>query len=550
MEESLIAALNANTEAMNNSKRGGGGSSYPDQSLLSHLSVALPGGTRIFQLGKVLDSLWPSFKKMGEATKIQEAQLTRLSKEYKAATDAFEITDAMGNVTKRGRSLEEIQKDMDIAKKNSDKLSIFGTELGKSIAMLGILAGALLTFRQVIIDSAREIGGVTQGQALENLFSTTLESIKSLAFDGQFVRGKEIRKIQSAFADEFGGLLGAGAAKELARVSVRLGIGVEDLAQVERALQGTGREAENTINTFRKVGVGGRVAAAELSKNAAAVARAGGEFNSFIVEGIKNAKRLGLEFSDIESQLAGFSTDFSGTVSSFAELRSVLPGFATDFGQLMETSLFGSTDDYIAQIKQSLLQAGISDVSQLNRAQGQMLQRATGFDEAQISRILAGQEAGPAFQESLDTTRNQLLKYMIVTMATGFGAVTGAIIAAIPFTSVLSTVSAALTGTAAGAAAGAAIGFGVGGLVQNDFVSRPGQPAVPFSPDDTLIGVKDVSDLQTTANVQADMSKLENKMDQLITATRANNMSNGMQLEIKDFDKALLRRKQSEIRNS
>lgn len=420
--------------------------------------------------------------------------------------------------------------------------------------MVGAIAAttfALFKFREAVIETGQQLGGVSLDQALSQIVQTTLTSIGSL-FSGEYVRGAQLRQLQGGVANEFGRLINSEEALRLGRVQQRLGISTQELVKLERALQGTGIEAEDAVNQFRDVGIVGRVAATEIAKNADAVARAGDEFNRFIVQGVENARRLGLEFGQIEQTLTGISTDFTGTVGNFSELRAAIPGFATDFGQLFTTALYGTTDEFVEQIRGDLQGAGISDVSQLNRTQLALLEQATGFGAAELQRILDNEEVFQDEALDLDTKRNQMLNKMNLILFGGIGAIIGAIVGS----SVLNLipglgVATGLAGALGGAAIGGALGLGAGvasSALFNDFVFRPGQPPARFSPSDTIVGVKNPEELR---GKPADMRGLENKVDQLIIAMdrQTTMMNRGMSVEMKGIDKAILRGKDAAIRN-
>lgn len=403
---------------------------------------------------------------------------------------------------------------------------------------MSLLISTIILVTESLSKFQKELGGVSRSQAAKELFASLGQSLKSF-FTGTFLFPGQIRQTQGAFAQEFGGLLTSGDAAQFAQVAKRAGLEPQALVGLQRALQGTGRDVEDTINTFMRSGVTSQVAAAEIQKNAGAVARAGNKFNEYIVEGIKNAKRLGLEFSQIEQTLAGYGMNFEGTVEGFAQLRSIIPGMAVDFGELLYTSVYGSTDDFIGQIRDSLNSAGITSASQLNRLQGQMLKQQTGFDEAQLDRILKGQEAGPAFQEGLDTTRNSLLRTISKILIAGFGALIGAQVGSSIASAIIKggTTGAAMgastmtpQGVAVGALGGALIG-GVGSIIGGtaggaagyfgaeaflpdmevgDAVITPQGQVIETSPEDYLFATKTPETLVSQTSV--DTKNLENQM--------------------------------------
>jgi hypothetical protein len=372
---------------------------------------------------------------------------------------------------------------------------------------------AIFGASEAFLAFGRSLGGVTGGEAMRTFFGNLSESFQAMGRGRLFQSPIRTARLQGSFAGEFGGLLTPESASLLSDAVTDLGLSESQFTSLSRTLQGTTLTAYEAVDQFRQVGIGGAVASEEMTKNAAAVARAGGQFNAFIVSGIKNAKALGYEFSEIESKLTGFTLDFEGTVSSFSELRAVIPGMATDFGQLLSTAMTGTQEEYVDQIRSGLFGAGISSASQLNRQTASLLESATGFSADQIDRILQGQEVEGDFQKELDTTRNSLLRSQIVMMAGGFGMITGAIIASNPLKSgIFGAASKVLVPMLSGILMGG-IGTGVGALAtsgMNDFVYRPGQPPVPFNSKDTLVGVKDPSMLGGNGNLEAKMDRIAN----------------------------------------
>ena len=423
-------------------------------------------------------------------------------------------------------------------------LDLFATTVGISVTALTALNEGLFALSQ-------QLGGVTRGQALGQA-GGALRSMVGFT-GGLRIRGPgavaRTLQAQGQGAREFGGLMSTDAAIRLGDAATDLGISTQQLVALERVFQANTLGAEEAVNQFKMVGIGGVVAAEELAKNSDALGRAGGEFNKYIVASIANAKKLGLEFAQIDKTLTGFSTDFQGTVGSFSELRAVIPGFAVDFGQLMSTALTGTTEEYTELIRSGLIGAGIGVNTQLNRNQAALLQQATGFSADQIQRIVDGQEVDLDMATSLDTERNSLLRTQITLLAAIAGAGVGSGIGGVIGKG--RAAGAGLTGLKAAKMIGklALMGTGVGGLViggallahqlatQDDFVFRPGQPPVPFNPKDTLIGVKNPAALGGGVDPNA------------IAGAMASAMS-GLSIEMRDIDRAVMRLPDAAIRNA
>jgi len=450
--------------------------------------------------------------------------LNRLSFPLPGGARIFGLGDLVGDKEKKSLAAFE---------KANPALTKFG--LG-----VGLAATAAFAVSRAFNSLSKELG-TTPGEAARIYTAAVGSSIATALTTGRILTPGDITEIQGAFAQEFGGILTTEAATQLAVAANDLGVTTDQLIALERTLQGTGRESRSTINQFKQLGINGRVAAQELNKNATAIARAGSEFNSFIVQGIANAKRLGLEFSQIEKTLTGFATDFEGTIESFANVRAVIPGLATDFSQLFSTALYGSTDDFIEQIRGSLLGAGISDISQLNRLQVAELEKATGFTGDQLNRILNNEDVNADTQITLDTTRNSLLSNIL--------AVSGAILGA-------TVLGSTFLGKFGGALIGAGVGFGLGKLLESqqnasvdDAIIQNGQ-IITTDPADTLIATKTPEELGTQ-QVSVNMEKLESKMDKLImnSEQQLSVFKNGMFVEMRDLDKAMIRQQESAIRN-
>ena len=423
-------------------------------------------------------------------------------------------------------------------------LDLFATTVGISVTALTALNEGLFALSQ-------QLGGVTRGQALGQA-GGALRSMVGFT-GGLRIRGPgavaRTLQAQGQGAREFGGLMSTDAAIRLGDAATDLSISTQQLVALERVFQANTLGAEEAVNQFKMVGIGGVVAAEELAKNSDAVARAGGEFNKYIVASIANAKKLGLEFAQIDKTLTGFSTDFQGTVGSFSELRAVIPGFAVDFGQLMSTALTGTTEEYTELIRSGLIGAGIGVNTQLNSNQAALLQQATGFSADQIQRIVDGQEVDLDMATSLDTERNSLLRTQITLLAAIAGAGVGSGVGSVIGKG--RAASAGLKGLKAAKMIGklALMGTGVGGLViggallahqlatQDDFVFRPGQPPVPFNPKDTLIGVKNPAALGGGVDPNA------------IAGAMASAMS-GLSIEMRDIDRAVMRLPDAAIRNA
>lgn len=314
---------------------------------------------------------------------------------------------------------------------------VLGTRfLALAIGVVTVTKG-LTTLSKVVQGFQQELGGVSSLQALENRLDVfnqffSLRTLKSLAPGGEaFVPQEFVIQAQGAVAKEFGRQVSTEVGLALAEGALRRGIGIDQYVDLTRALQGLTIDSESALQQFAESGIVAGVATDEMIASADAIARAGSQFNEFIVQGIVNTRKLGLEFNKIEQTLTGYSMDFEGTVDAFAQLRSVIPGFEVDLNELLSTALYGSPDELIELVRSGLMGAGITTVEGMGRQQLGILEDATGFGAAEIGRILSGEGESQIEQNAmqLDKTRNDHLMDISSKMDT-LALVLGASIAA------------------------------------------------------------------------------------------------------------------------
>ena len=447
----------------------------------------------------------------------------------------------------KGKSEKLINEEVAI-RNRIDKTETFAKGVGLATTAIFTMVTALTVLRDSLIRTSQELGGVSMGKAFDERVSAFVNSLST----GLVIGAGRILETQGALAQETGRLATSGSALELTKVAQSYGLTAKQLVGLERTLQSTAQSSSEALNAFREQGIVSGVASEELTKNAGAVARAGSKFNEFIVKGIANAKRLGLEFGKIEQTLTGFSMDFEGTVESFAQTRALIPGLATDFSELMSVALNGSTDDLINIVRRDLQGAGITSVSQLNRPQLASLEQSTGFTTDQIDRILNNEDINFDAQVDLDTNRNHLLKGIIIATTAAAGAIVGAIIGMFGGLN-----PGAYIGAAAGAATGAAAGLvAVTAVTGNDIVSKPGYgertlvtPAgnIALNNNDTLVAGTDLYGKGEISSQQAGYRSLETRLDKLIMLQERS--LGPKEINITGFDKAIESQQQNAIRN-
>jgi hypothetical protein len=498
----------------------------------------------------------PSYLRGGPVLRSMEAEMARKVGEKEQTLQQ--------TAAERQKEYLKTQKDLEVSERDKiDKTKTFVKGLGLAITTIGLVVGALSRFRDALVQISQQLGGVSVGKALEERIAAFINSLST----GFTVSSQRILETQGALAQEFGRLSTSGSALDLTKVAQSYGLTAQQLVGLERTLQSNALSASDALDAFREQGIVSGVAAEEINKNMAAVARAGDKFNEFIVEGIANAKRLGLEFGKIEQTLTGFATNFEGTVESFAQARALIPGFATDFSELFSVALDGSTDDLINIVREDLQGAGITSASELNRAALSNLEQATGFTADQIDRILANEDINFDAQMDLDANRNFLLKGIIVALATVGGAIVGTIIGlGTGLTGIAGGTAAAgaLAGIKSGALSGAIVGgvvgtgttFGLPAITGNDIVSKPGYGErtlvtptgnIALNNRDTLVAGTELYGKGEISSQQADYRSLETRLDKLIMLQERSLAPR--EINITGFDKAMESQQQNAIRN-
>ena len=453
----------------------------------------------------------------------------------------------------RQKEYLETQKDLEVSERDKiDTTQTFVKGLGLAITTIALVVGALTRFRDSLIQTSQQLGGVSIGKAFEERIAAFINSLLT----GFTVSSQRILETQGALAQEFGRLSTSGSALDLTKVAQSYGLTAQQLVGLERTLQSNALSASDALDAFREQGIVSGVAAEEINKNMAAVARAGDKFNEFIVEGIANAKRLGLEFGKIEQTLTGFATNFEGTVESFAQARALIPGFATDFSELFSVALTGSTDDLINIVREDLQGAGITSASELNRAALSNLEQATGFTADQIDRILANEDINFDAQMDLDANRNFLLKGIIVALATVGGAIVGAIAGSLFGLNAPVALKGAAIGAVVGGGSAAAFTYGIPAITGNDIVSKPGYGErtlvtptgnIALNNRDTLVAGTELYGKGEISSQQADYRSLETRLDKLIMLQERSLAPR--EINITGFDKAMESQQQNAIRN-
>jgi len=204
---------------------------------------------------------------------------------------------------------------------------------------------------------------------------------------------------------------------------------------------------------------------------------------------------------DVADQIASHLLDIEGSIFAQFEANAVL-GTQMNFDMarrlMLQNDLSGMMEEVKRQIGDQI------DLEKMNVVQRELIAKAAGTDIVNLTKMLSAQEK---VSEAATKTKNAFTGVAIAVTAI-IGLIAGALMSSKLFAKQgAKMLGGAITGGVSGAALGATIvAPAINKAMQNDFVSRPGMEPIPFSPDDTLIGVKNPARLGGGGNSQIAMA--------------------------------------------
>lgn len=329
-----------------------------------------------------------------------------------------------------------------------------------------------------------------------------------------------------AMAEEFGTIndVNTKIAWQLRKQSFYYGIEAEQavkLLRIQTALSDSSHEqlinVQNTVAKFaRAKGVLPSKVFDDIAGSTELMAKhASGTAEGFMKAAVHiRAMGVGLDVAD---QIASHLLDIEGSIQAQFEANAVL-GTQMNFDMarrlMLQNDLSGMMEEVKRQIGDQI------DLEKMNVAQRNLIAKAAGTDIVNLTKMLSAQEK---VSEAATKTKNAFTGVSIVV-----GVIIGLIAGALMATKVFAKQGAkilggAVTGGIAGGVMGGAIAAPlINKAMQNDFVSRPGMEPIPFSPDDTLIGVKNPARLGGGGNSQiaiaiTNQTRAMNKLEQTIS---------------------------------
>jgi hypothetical protein len=289
-------------------------------------------------------------------------------------------------------------------------------------------AKALMGFVDKIYETQQTVG-VEMGSASRIYGNALLSRAKSLVglTGGPILDAKEIIDATKAFKSEFGTILSPGEAEKIAGEAKRLGVSSDEYVKAKRAFLGTGANEDtvrqNAIQQFKNAGLAGADAIKFAAENADLLAVAGEKYSDSLFRAAAEAKKIGVNLSDIEKFANNIVGDFEGSLEKFSELSAM--GIELDFNQIAAVSATGTDEEILNTLKQQLQQSGIrGEELQTNRQLRLALTQATGMDESTIMR-LSGQAAAPK-EATIPEQQLGVLEKILERLA-GWGTILGTI---------------------------------------------------------------------------------------------------------------------------
>ena len=282
-----------------------------------------------------------------------------------------------------------------------------------------------------------DIGSAAKLQidGLEASIQSYINSIKS-GFTARAVSGREISGARDSYQNEFGGILTADAAADLATQARTMGVTAEQLTKARRVFTtqslGNVTEAKKAqdkfIGEFTKKGLTGKEAMQEIAKNSELLARNGTRFAGQMARALIDAKKIGVDLSKVSQFGDSLINDFEGFLEGTANLGAM--GFNLDSNRLAQISETGSDADLYNELKSQLASTG-KDITKLRRSERLELESMFGMSISDMQKM-AGEtpEGDTKSPEELQTEANTLLSRIataIDTFAPALGLVTSAI---------------------------------------------------------------------------------------------------------------------------
>jgi hypothetical protein len=373
-----------------------------------------------------------------EQNKTRRNQLNALGARRTAAEDAELARRRVDNQTLKNAASASADKE----RKSRSAMDTLNNQMGiKTSELRNIKFTAVATAANSLTDGMQKLVstinktqeqfGLAAGQAanlkVDNIvssFNSYVESAKSL-FSGKpefGVSAEMIEGVQAAYQNEFGGILTADAAKDLAMQARTMGVTAEQLTKARRVFttQSLGNVAEakksqdKFIAEFAKKGLTSKDAMQAISQYSELLARNGTRFAQSFTRAAADAKKIGIDLNKVSQFGDSLINNFEGFLEGTATLGAM--GFNLDSNRLAQISETGSDADLYNELKSQLASTG-KDITKLRRSERLELESMFGMTIGEMQRM-AGEtpDDDTKSPEELQLEANGFLSKMAVGM--------------------------------------------------------------------------------------------------------------------------------------
>ena len=362
--------------------------------------------------------------------------------------DAF--AEALGDAISDGEDLNKLFAG------TSKIFSQFAKGPGGMLAGLGILTKLVATGRQ---------------------FGTTISDINV----GMLLFGSQTE----ALSEHFGNLNATSVTTlfNMKLMELTTGVTAENQAAIMAAMAATSDSSlqvlQSQLKTYRTAGLPFKMVMNDVAQNTDLFAKFSRDGGDNIFRAAIKARELGVNLGDV-STITESILNFESSIEAQMQ-ASVVLGRNINFDRARQLAFAGKQSEMMDEILTQV--GGEAEFNKMSFIQRKLLADSVGLTVDRMSALVRQEE------KAEQSVLGQYAAWI------GIGAAVGGILGMIAGGTRNTLVSA--KGLATGGISGAAIGATVVGggallanTVQNDFVQRPGQAPTPFSPDDTIIGVK------------------------------------------------------------
>jgi hypothetical protein len=374
------------------------------------------------------DGVTSSTKQLGELATAQD-QLNTIYDEYTS-----DISDLTRAATAEAQSLKQAKEKQD--ELNNTIAEQTATLKAAQLERLKIFADVSLKLATKVNEYAKVLGdlvaeirrtqqqfGIAAGQAAQLKIGNLVESISS-GFNTLTSLGKtaavsaaEVQATRADFQSQFGGVLTAKAAADLAIQAKELGVTTKDLADARRVFMTSSmgnladaKIAEGKfISIFKQQGLTNKDAMIAIAQYSELYARNGTRFAESFTRAAADAKKIGVDLGKVDQIGDSIIGDFEGFLEKTSELGAM--GFNLDTNVLAQLAESGDTGALMNELRSQLSATG-KDITNLRRSEQLALSNTFGISMEMLQR-LSGATAGSGEELTDQQKTNSFLERLV-----------------------------------------------------------------------------------------------------------------------------------------